>query len=80
MEDKNNLFADMKAALQEQLKEAYLEGVNTGSVSTCAIIYATLTFAGLEEPNFLYTCLDDIAKRHGCDNLKEKAEELRPKN
>jgi hypothetical protein len=33
--------------------------------------------AGLEEDNFLFLILKDIAKQHGCENLEAEAEKMR---
>ena len=75
MEDKN-LFEGMKEALQEQIKKAYMEGANQGAISACAIIYATMSAAGLEETNFLFDMLRDIARKHGCEDLAKVAAEI----
>ena len=72
MEDKN-LFEGMKGALQEQIKKAYIEGANQGAINTCAIVYATLSTAGLETSNFLFDILRDIATSHGCADLDAEA-------
>ena len=76
---KENLFNDIKEEVQKQIKEAYMEGAHRGSVTTCAIIYTTMRTMGLEEDNFLFDILRDLAKRHGCEDLAATAEELRAK-
>jgi hypothetical protein len=74
---KDNLFEDMRELLQAQVKEAYMEGAHSGAVTTCAVIYATMRAAGLEENNILYTILKDIAKQHGCEDLIEVINRLK---
>ena len=80
MDNQNNLFEGMKDALQERIKDAYIEGAKTGAITTCSIIYATMTAAGLEEDNFLFIMLKDIAKQHGCEDLPTAAAALREKH
>ena len=77
MDNQNNLFEGMKTALQERIKDAYMEGAKTGAVTTCVIIYSTMAAAGLEEDNFLFRMLKDIAKQHGCEDLPAAVAELR---
>lgn len=72
----NNLFEGLKDLMREQMKEAYMEGAHHGSVTTCAVIYRTMEAAGLEEDNFLFLILKDLAKQHGCDDLVEVADKL----
>ena len=72
----NNLFEEMKAAIQAQIKEAYMDGVHQGAITTCAIIYGTMRAAGLEETNFLFDMLRDISKQHGEENLAAIADRL----
>jgi hypothetical protein len=72
-----NIFDGIKDALQKQLREAYLEGANQGSINTCAIIYNTMTMVGLEEDNFFIYMLKDIAKQHGCEDLAEYSKLMR---
>jgi hypothetical protein len=68
MNDKD-LFGDIRGLLQKQIKEAYLEGTRQGAITTCATLYRTMQEAGLEEDNFFYALLKNIAKFHGCDDL-----------
>jgi hypothetical protein len=75
----NNLFDGLKDLMREQMKEAYMEGAHRGSVTTCAVIYQTMKADGLEEDNFLFLILKDLAHQHGCDNLAEEAEKLQNK-
>jgi tRNA threonylcarbamoyladenosine modification (KEOPS) complex Cgi121 subunit len=75
----NNLFDGLKEAVQRQIKEAYMEGAHHGATTTCAIIYQTMKAAGLEEDNFLFLILKDLAKQHGCDDLAEVADKLQSK-
>jgi hypothetical protein len=75
----NNLFNGLKDLVKEQFKEAYMEGSHYGATTTCAIIYQTMKTAGLEEDNFLFYILKDLAKQHGCENLPMLAENLRNK-
>lgn len=77
MSGENNLFDGLKDIMREQMKDAYMEGAHRGSITTCAIIYATMRTAGLEEDNFLFFILKDIAKQHGCENLEAEAEKMR---
>jgi tRNA threonylcarbamoyladenosine modification (KEOPS) complex Cgi121 subunit len=77
--DKNDIFSGIRATLQKQIKEAYMEGAHQGAVTTCAIIYETMTKAGLEADNFLIYMLKDIAKQHGCEDLAAVAADLREK-
>lgn len=79
MDTPKNLFEDMKAELQKQIKEAYMEGTHQGAITTCAIIYSTMRSAGLEEDNFLFLILKDLAKLHGCEDLPAVAAELTTK-
>lgn len=79
MDTPKNLFEDMKAELQKQIKEAYMEGAHRGAITTCAIIYSTMRTAGLEEDNFLFLILKDLAKQHGCEDLPAVAAELATK-
>ena len=77
MSSENNLFDGLKDIMREQLKDAYMEGAHRGSITTCAIIYATMRAAGLEEDNFLFLILKDIARQHGCEDLETEAEKIR---
>ena len=36
-------------------------------------------YAGLEEDNFLFYMLNDIARQHGCEDLAAAAAKLQPK-
>ena len=73
----SNMFNEIQDKLKEEIKKAYWEGANKGSVSTCAVIYETMRRAGLEEDNFLFMILIDIAKQHGCEDLPAVAADLR---
>lgn len=75
----NNLFDGLKDLMREQMKEAYMEGAHRGAITTCAVIYQTMKAAGLEEDNFLFLILKDLAKQHGCDDLAEVADKLQSK-
>ena len=75
----NNLFNGLKEAVQRQLKEAYMEGTHYGAITACAIIYQTMKIAGLEEDNFLFYILKDLAKQHGCEDLPALAEKIHNK-
>jgi tRNA threonylcarbamoyladenosine modification (KEOPS) complex Cgi121 subunit len=77
MEDNKDMFGGIRAALQQQIKEAYMEGAHQGAITTCAIIYETMTNAGLEANNFLIYMLKDIAHKHGCEDLAAVAVSLR---
>ena len=77
--DKNNLFDGLKDLIREQLKDAYMEGAHYGAATTCAIIYQTMKTAGLEEENFLFYILKDLAKQHGCEDLFALAEKMQNK-
>ena len=79
MDTPKNLFEDMKAELQKQIKEAYMEGAHRGAITTCAIIYSTMRTAGLEEDNFLFLILKYLAKQHGCEDLPTVVAELATK-
>ena len=43
-EEKNEqqFVEDMKELVRQHIKDAYLEGVNRGAITTCAIIYSTM--------------------------------------
>ena len=75
----NNLFGELRELMQQQIKEAYMEGVHTGAETTCAIIYQTMKMAGLEKDNILFYLLNDIARQHGCEDLAATAAKLQPK-
>ena len=75
----NNLFDELKETMQRQIKEAYMEGAHHGAATTCAIIYQTMKTAGLEEDNFLFYILKDLAKQHGCEDLSTLAEKMQNK-
>jgi hypothetical protein len=75
--NEKDIFDGMKDALRKQLKEAYLEGANQGAISTCAIIYNTMTAVGLEEDNFLICMLKDIANQRGCEDLAKFSKLMR---
>ena len=79
MSEDNNLFGELKELMQQQMKEAYMEGIHKGAEITCAIIYQTMKMAGLEEDNFLFYILNDIARQHGCEDLAAAAAKLQPK-
>ena len=79
MSEDNNLFGELKELMQQQMKEAYMEGIHKGAEITCAIIYQTMKMAGLEEDNFLFYILNDIARQHGCEDLAAAAAQLQPK-
>ncbi len=79
MDNEKNLFEDMKDILKEQVKEAYMEGIHQGSITTCAVLYTTLSAAGLEETNLLFDLLRDIAKQNGCEDLPAVVERLKNK-
>ena len=78
-DNSKDLFEDLKGLMTEQLREAYMEGAHKGSVTTCAILYATMKAAGLEEEDLLFALLKDIAHQHGCDDLAAIADELQSK-
>ena len=69
MDNSDNVLDDVKSIIQEQFKAAYMDGVHQGAISACAIIYETMRSAGLEEDNFLFQMLKDIAETHGCSDL-----------
>ena len=71
---------DTKEAVKEEIKNAFLKGVDVGAVSTCGIIYETFTMAGLEPDNILFTIVKDIAEAHNCDNLDEYIEKRKGGN
>lgn len=75
----NNLFGELKELMQQQIKEAYMEGIHKGAEVTCAIIYQTMKIAGLEEDDLLFYMLNDIARQHGCEDLAAVAAKLQPK-
>jgi tRNA threonylcarbamoyladenosine modification (KEOPS) complex Cgi121 subunit len=75
----NSVFSELKELMQQQIKEAYMEGVHKGAETTCAIIYQTMKMAGLEEDNFLFYILNDIARQHGCEDLPALAEKIQNK-
>ena len=75
----NNLFDELKELMQQQIKEAYMEGIHKGAEITCATVYQTMKIAGLEEDNFLFYILKDIARQHGCEDLAAAAAKLQPK-
>ena len=75
----NNLFGELKEIMQQQMKEAYMEGIHKGAEVTCAIIYQTMKMMGLEEDNFLFYVLNDIARQHGCEDLSALAEKMQNK-
>ena len=74
MEEKN-LFQDIKDFLEQEVKQAFLDGAKTGAISTCRVIYTTFTKAGLAEDNILFAILKDIAKHNGCDDLATYGED-----
>jgi predicted phage-related endonuclease len=76
MDSFNASVEKLKNNIQEQIKEAYLQGSDVGSVTTCAIIYKTMSDMGLEKTNFLFSMLRDIAAAHKCDNLEETVKEM----
>ena len=75
----NNLFGELRELMQQQMKEAYMEGIHKGAEVTCAIIYQTMKTAGLEEDNFLFYILKDLAQQHGCEDLSALAEKMQNK-
>ena len=77
--DKNNLFDGLKDLIREQLKDAYMEGAHHGATTACAIIYQTMKTAGLEEENFLFYILKDLAQQHGCEDLSALADSMQKK-
>ena len=79
MSEDNNLFGELRELMQQQMKEAYMEGIHKGAETTCAIIYQTMKMAGLEEDNILFYMLNDIARQHGCEDLAATAAKLQPK-
>ena len=79
MSEDNNLFGEIKELMRQQMKEAYIEGIHKGAETTCAIIYQTMKIAGLEEDNFLFHMLKDLARQHGCEDLAATAAKLQPK-
>lgn len=79
MSEDNNLFDELRELMQQQMKEAYMEGIHKGAEITCAIIYQTMKMAGLEEDNILFYMLNDIARQHGCEDLAAAAAKLQPK-
>lgn len=75
----NGVFSELKELMQQQIKEAYMEGVHKGAEVTCAIIYQTMKMAGLEEDSLLFYVLKDLAKQHGCEDLPALAEKMQNK-
>ena len=71
---------ETKEAVKEEIKNAFLKGVDVGAVSACGIIYKTFTMAGLEPDNILFTIVKDIAEAHNCDNLDEYIEKRKGGN
>ena len=76
MDTPKGLFDDMKDLLTEQLKEAYMDGAHQGAITTCAVLYHTMLTAGLEEDNFFFSILKDMAKMHGCEDIHAEIAEL----
>ena len=78
-EEKNEqqFVEDMKELVRQHIKDAYLEGVNRGAITTCAIIYSTMLYAVLEEGNIIYVILKDLAQQHGCNNLLAEVEKMK---
>lgn len=75
-ENEKDFFSDFRELMIEQLKEAYIDGTHQGAISTCAIIYKTMKIAGLEEDNFLFYMLKDLAEKHGCKDLEATIEQI----
>lgn len=71
---------ETKEVVKEEIKNAFLQGVDTGAVSVCGIIYETFIKAGLESDNILFTIVKDIAAAHNCDNLEEYIEKRKSGN
>ena len=67
----------LKAAMQKELQEMYMQGCAAGAVSTCGILYKTFQVAGLEETNMLFTILKDLAEKNGCKDLKKYVEDMK---
>ena len=72
-----NIFESLKNKVNEEVKKAYIEGTHKGAIVTVAIIYDVMQAAGLEENNTHFLILKDIAKQHGCNNLKQVIEEMK---
>lgn len=67
----------LKAAMQKELQEMYMQGRAAGAVSTCGILYKTFQIAGLEETNMLFAILKDLAEKNGCKDLKKYVAEMK---
>jgi hypothetical protein len=77
MDNQDNLMDGLRDIVHQQIKKAYMEGAHQGAINVCSIIYSTLLTAGLEETNFLFDILRDIAESHGCHNLSEEVKHIR---
>ena len=80
MKEKINLTEDvdkLKATMQKELQEMYMQGYAAGVVSTCGILYKTFQLTGLEETNMLFAILKDLAEKNGCKDLKQYVAEMK---
>ena len=75
----NNLFDGLRGLLRKQMHDSFMDGVKQGSITTCAIVYETMRAAGLEEDNFLFLMLKEMAKKHGCLDLAEEVAKMQNK-
>ena len=74
--NQTDLFSEFRELVIKQLKEAYIDGTHQGAISTCAVIYKTMKMAGLEEDNFLFHMLKDLAEKHGCKDIAATADQV----
>ena len=74
--DNNEIFDKLKDGIKQQIQEAYTQGAHEGSIATAATLYSIMLSIGLEEDNIFFDILKDLAKRHGCEDLKAYLENL----
>ena len=74
--ENQDVFSSLRKAMEQRLKEAYLEGAHKGSITTCATLYHVLQIAGIKEPNIFYDIIKDIASKHGCEDLAAETSNL----
>lgn len=80
MEKMEETLDPVRKIIREQMDKMWREGYTAGAVTTCAILYRTFLGAGLDRSNVLFSILENMAKKEGCEDLSAYAENMKANN